>query len=212
MKKNFVFFQQKTLAFLTTLGLFLTLMTHQSCNDKKDDGQEKKTDPIVKDAGDPAAAAATQGPYAVLKIEKQQLVDAFSNPAQKILIQFSDANTATSSINAIIYGAKKDNKKTSGPFTLLPANGTVLNTTGMVNLGNNELTIKQVKDLLNINGQITLGNAQVLYFYPKKDADNYIRYYVSTVLLEEVQAQINYPAVGVDTKPSPPADPCDPCI
>ena len=98
---------------------------------------------------------------------------------------------------------------------MFPASTTVWDTVAVQILGNNELSIRKIKDLLGINGNgpITTANAKHLYFYPKRKSNNHIYYFVSTEPPRTAGTgeKIIYPAVGKDTNPSPPDPPCTTC-
>jgi hypothetical protein len=194
-----------------------------SCNsDKKQDKPAEQKDGIKAEqapvtttsdqpanAAPPAAAAFTVGPFTILKLEKQALLDLFRDSnTKKLLIQFSD--NGVQFMQAAAFAAKKDNVYDNVVKTLIPASASPWDTTGPKILGNNELSKKQIKTL--IGGKIDAAHAVDLYFYPIKNANNQIYYIVSTQLVPFTTTgagvMLGYPAGGEDTKPSPPAPPC----
>src|SRR5258705_8750817 len=155
MGKKQPFFQKNEGSFLTALFLFISIISIQSCNnDKKKEGEEKKE---LANPGEGAGAQRVSGPFAIVKLDKQDLLALFA-PAgtEKLLIQFSDPNTSTSIMQAVAYGAKPNDVTTIGPKDLLRSSSRSWDTTGVKILGNNELSEKQIKKL--IGGKINLAN------------------------------------------------------
>lgn len=215
MQKKHSLSRQNSLPFLTILFLLSSIIAIQSCNNDKNKEEKKEQNETVKSAAPGVAAPApfAAGSFSILVLEKQKLLDLFNDPnAKKLLIQFSDENTATSTMTAVAFSAtKKTNIRVLGPKDLIPASTETLNPEGKIILGNNELTEKQIKDL--IGGKIST-HAADLYFYPKKDANNQIFYIVSKDLVaqtKQINLMITYPATGESSKPSPPAPPCATC-
>ncbi|HEX7903544.1 MAG TPA: hypothetical protein VF487_06670 [Chitinophagaceae bacterium] len=197
--------------FILCFSLFLII---QSCNDEKTtDKKEAQSAANLTDTAIKESTPLTAGPFAVLKLEKQKLLELFAEgQVKKLLIQFSQDNTPGGNILGIAYGAKPTNVFLTGPKDLVQATSETWDTTGKKILGNNELSESKIKKI--IGGPIAQ-NAQDLYFYPKKNANNHIYYVVSTQLIAFTKMEdittITYPPTSEDTNPSPPDPPCTTC-
>ena len=193
---------------------FLLFLIIQSCNDeKKTDKKETQSAANLTDTVAKEGAPLTAGPFAVLKLEKQKLLNLFAEGSvKKLLIQFSQDNTPGGNILGIAYGAKTTNVFMTGPADLIQATTETWDTTGTKILGNNELSESKIKKI--IGGPIAQ-NAKDLYFYPKKNGNNHIYYVVSTQLMAFTKMDetitITYPTTSEDTNPSPPDPPCTTC-
>lgn len=201
------------------LGIYVLsfLVAIQSC---KNEDKENKDQPEVKAETkmENTPAPFTSGPFTVLKLDKNDLVYLFSaGQTKKLTIEFRDENTSTSKMTAIAYATQQNGSIVNSlmPKVINQSGTESWDTTGIKILGNNELSEAKVKKILKITGQITLGNAKDLYFYPKKDSNNNIFFIISTTQVAftatGVGILITYPLDGEDSKPSPPAPPCNPC-
>ncbi|HQW42806.1 MAG: hypothetical protein IPP02_01250 [Chitinophagaceae bacterium] len=191
-------------------------LTLLSCNNgDKETPKEQKEQSAETNQENTSSKALTAGPFTVLKLDKQALIDLFNNTganAKKILIQFSD-DGSSQFMQAVAFGANKNNVYQNVLKTLTPASTNSWDTTGLKIMGNNELTKKQIKTL--IGGTINATNAKDLYFYPIKNSNNQIYFIVSTSLVPFTttgpKVMLTYPTGGEDSKPSPPAPPCAVC-
>lgn len=197
-----------------TIFLLLTLSFIFSCNNDKKAEQSETMKEEFKDTVSSNKVATNDTDtfncreFSILKLEKDSLIKLFPNGnAQKLLIEFSMMDTLNSTITAIAYSAQRGTGVVvEGPTDLNPANDQTWDTSGKLILGNNELTLPQIKKL--IGGNVS-SNAKDLYFYPRIK-NNMIYYYVSTELTTQKDKKnviLILPPGGDDTKPSPPSPP-----
>lgn len=220
IKTNTALFSLRMSALLVSLSFVIF-----SCNSEKKENDKKAPDEKISAKNDSAGNAdflSGKGKYAVLKLNKADLLLLFSNnQAKKLLIEFTDSNhisAPSKSINAITYAANLKNDIIGNSVYLFPENITnpqLWDTTNHQILGNNELSRKEVKIALGNVNKIDATTAKDLYFYPVKLANKHIAYFVSKdlVVFTTYQGGIKiltyYPPNGEASNPSPPAKPCD---
>ena len=98
-------------------------LTLLSCNNgDKETPKEQKEQSAETNQENTSSKALTAGPFTVLKLDKQALIDLFNNTganAKKILIQFSD-DGSSQFMQAVAFGANKNNVYQNVLKTLTP--------------------------------------------------------------------------------------------
>lgn len=195
-------------------GLIISFFVLSSCNgNEKDKKEQPKTESIDK-KGTMNDAPFTATGYAVVRLSNADLQNLFTNPAgpggppNKLYLQFRDENVASGAMLAVAFGIRPNGITATGPYNLNQSGTQILANNGTEILGNNELTKRQITTL--IGGPISSYTGD-LYFYPKKDANNQIRYVVWTSLIPFLNAEAFAYPPGPETNPSPPAPPCVIC-
>ena len=202
---------------LLAAGSFLIIST--GCNagkDKKDavstdtNSTTSTTSSTVTGSPEKAALAGTPIPFYTLKLDSASLVVLFAdNKVIKIIVQVIDSNVTNEGLDLIAYGVNNKNEKATGPvgFTAL-SNPVTTFPTGPIVMGDQELTIKDLKDILLLTkkkGIIDPKSFHTLKFVPARDGTNKHLFYTVTQLGDD-----DTDGAGT-TNPSPPAYPCTIC-
>lgn len=198
---------------LFLFSIFFILLLATGCNNDNDDKnweREKIKEPV--DHGtlrtDSSTSALTGYAFYTLQLDSQKLVELFGGnddkKVTKLIFQVIDSNNAGNGLGLIAYGSKNNGEKVTGPigFTVLSNSPTTI--TGPVILGDQELTLGEIRKILSLKGKGKLKPElfKTLRFVPLKDGNNHLFY---TVIQFGVTS---FDGSGV-TNPSPPATPCD---
>jgi hypothetical protein len=218
LKSNSLLRQLLVIPALVFLVSFIVI----SC--KNEDKQKEKTD--GKDSGTETITGTTTSPgsgeasnlagtplsFYSLRLEVDSINKLLNDPntrrphnnIKKIIIQSIDSNTnGYNAMGLVAYGVNNKQEIITGPvgFTALP-NPTNFGE-GAVIMGSQELTFKQLKDILGADkrgGTIDTAKLTPLKFVPQReDIDKHLFYVVSRTVAA---------AGSSNTNPSPPATPC----
>lgn len=201
-KKTFLTSRNSLLSlFIISISLLL------SCNNNKGpDKTNDNADTLTHKKDSSAQTVSSANSFCTLKLDSASLATLLSdNNAKKILVQFIDSNSTSSCLNMIAYGAKKDDTKTSGPIGLVALSNPPTTFNGTVILGDQELTLKNIKTVLGLgggSGHINPAKLKDLQFVPLKDGSNHVYYSVTVLGMTEASG-------SALTNPSPPAPPCE---
>lgn len=199
---------------LMMAGLIISFFVLSSCNGNEKDKKEQSTKDTSNQQQAKKDAPLMANGYAVVRLSNADLQALFTNPAgpggppRKLIIEFRDDNIANAPMMGVAFGCRQNGNTATGPINLNQAGTQVLPNNGSEILGNNELRKNQITTL--IGGPISSYTGD-LYFYPKKDTDNHIRYVVWTSLIPFLNAEAFAYPPGPETNPSPPAPPCTVC-
>lgn len=187
------------------LWLVLGISILFSCSNNKpagNTGESTVTPPIQ--GGSPKVIAPGNTFY-TLKLDSASLATLLAdNTTKKLIVQFTYKSSTDTALSLVAYGAKTNNVKTTGPIALVPLSNPVTNYPAPVILGDQELSLKSIKNVLGMNGSgpINASKLRAFQLVPLKDGSNHIYYAVTKLGMTEADG-------AALTNPSPPAPPCE---
>lgn len=209
--------QLKKAVFIVSV-LLISVLLITGCNGGKK-GSNEPTPPLKAgdySNGDTSIAAATMQlatgplPFYTLNLTTANCSTLLDHKdVIKILAQVIDNNDATATaLSLVAYGVDKKGVKITGPVNFFPVSAVNPSTfnPGSIVMANQELTLKQVKEILGLpktKGKIDLTKLKDLQFEPKRLNTNHCLFYLVTQSGAEAASGIGY------TNPSPPKPPCE---